>query len=56
MAISSQTVFGDGLIYLIRDESLLPNYHIFVGEPSQLRSVWGVLTSARQEKGRKQFR
>ncbi|MDR3556267.1 MAG: DUF1634 domain-containing protein [Syntrophobacteraceae bacterium] len=52
VAISSLTVLAGGLIYLIRNEAMAPNYHIFMGEPSQLRSVPGVVRAAATLSGR----
>jgi uncharacterized membrane protein len=52
VAISSLTVLAGGLIYLIRHEAAAPNYHIFMGEPSQLRSVPGVVRAAATLSGR----
>lgn len=52
VAISSLTVLAGGALYLIRHGQQMPNYHIFKGEPSQLRSVWGVIKTATTLSGR----
>ncbi|MGC9194350.1 MAG: DUF1634 domain-containing protein [Syntrophobacteraceae bacterium] len=52
VTISSLTVLAGGVLYLIRHEEQRPNYHIFMGEPSQLRSVWGVVETATSLSGR----
>lgn len=52
VAVSSLTVFCGGLLYLLRHGKGLPNYHIFVGEPAQLRSIFGVTETATSLSGR----
>ncbi len=52
VVISSLTVLAGGLFYLLRHEEQTPNYHIFVGEPSQLTSVRGIIETATTLSGR----
>ncbi len=37
-------VLTGGILYLARHGSELPEYKAFAGEPSDLRSVWGIIT------------
>lgn len=46
VVVSSLIVLCGGLLYLLRHGREIPNYHIFMGEPSDLRSVRGVLETA----------
>lgn len=46
VAISSLFVLAGGVLYLIKHGQEPPDYHIFLGEPSQLRSVWGIMKQA----------
>ena len=52
VALSSLIVISGGVLYLIRHGHAMPNYHIFKGEPSQLRTVWGVVETATSLSGR----
>jgi uncharacterized membrane protein len=52
VAISSLTVFCGGVLYLMKHGREVPGYHIFVGEPAQLRSVLGVARTATSFYGR----
>lgn len=45
-------VLMGGIIFLIRHGNELPHYAVFVGEPSSLRSLFGVLRSMLQLQGR----
>ena len=44
--VSSLIVLAGGGLYLKRHGTEVPNYHIFWGEPSDLRNVWGILKIA----------
>ncbi|MDR3567186.1 MAG: DUF1634 domain-containing protein [Syntrophobacteraceae bacterium] len=50
--VSSLTVVAGAVLYLLRHGGDLPGYHIFVGEPSELRSVWGILRLTVSSSGR----
>ena len=50
--VSSITVLAGGVLYLVKHGGDLPNYHIFLGEPSELRSVGGALRLAATTSGR----
>ncbi len=52
LIISALIVLIGGGVYLSRHGSDLPNYRIFRGEPSDLRSVWGILRNASTFQGR----
>ncbi len=45
-------VLVGGTIYLLRHGADQPEYHVFRGEPTELTTPGGVLTSASQEHGR----
>ncbi len=49
---ASIIVLAGGVLYLIKHGRDLPTYHIFLGEPSELRSVWGALRLAGTLSGR----
>ncbi len=50
--VSSLIVLVGGGLYLTRHGTELPNYHIFYGEPTQLRSVLGIIKIASSYSGR----
>lgn len=50
--ISSFIVIIGAILYLARHGSEAPNYHIFYGEPSDLRSPWGIFRDASGFSGR----
>ena len=50
--VSSLIVLVGGGLYLARHATELPNYHIFYGEPSELRSVLGIMKFASSYSGR----
>jgi uncharacterized membrane protein len=50
--VSSLIVMVGGGLYLARHGNELPNYHIFRGEPTQLRSVFGIIRVAFSYSGR----
>ncbi|HYA40851.1 MAG TPA: DUF1634 domain-containing protein [Syntrophobacteraceae bacterium] len=52
VVVSSLIVLVGGGLYLIRHGTELPNYHIFLGEPSDLRSIMGILKDASSFSGR----
>ena len=46
VALSAAVVFVGAVIYLVRHGAEAPNYHIFRGEPANLRTLSGVLQDA----------
>jgi uncharacterized membrane protein len=52
VVVASVVVMVGGGLYLTRHGNELPNYHIFYGEPSELRSVWGIIKYAGTFSGR----
>ncbi len=46
--ISALVVFAGGIVYLAHNGWLQPNYRIFHGEPADLRSIAGIISSARE--------
>lgn len=44
--VSALVVLIGGILYLIQYGSQLPDYHVFRGEPSDLRSLQGILQDA----------
>ncbi len=52
VVISSLIVLIGGGLYLTRHGNELPNYHIFLGEPSELRNVLGIMKIASSYSGR----
>ena len=52
VVVSSLIVLIGGGLYLARHGTELPNYHIFYGEPSELRSVMGIMKFASSYSGR----
>lgn len=42
--LAAMVVLMGGVLYLVRYGELAPNYHVFRGEPQDLRSVIGILT------------
>jgi uncharacterized membrane protein len=51
-AVSSLIVLVGGVLYLIRHGTELPNYHVFYGEPSELRNVLRIVKFASSYSGR----
>jgi uncharacterized membrane protein len=51
VVVSSLVVLVGGGLYLTRHGAELPNYHIFYGEPSELRSFLGILKIASSYSG-----
>lgn len=45
--ISSAVVLIGGILYLAQNGHLLPNYHVFRGEPSGLRKLGGILAGVK---------
>ncbi len=43
VAVAAVVVLAGGVLYLIRFGGTLPNYAVFRGEPSDLRSVSGII-------------
>jgi len=52
VSIAAAVVSLGGLIYLIRHGTALPQYHVFRGEPANLRTIPGILTAALSWRGR----
>jgi uncharacterized membrane protein len=46
VVLSSLIVLIGGGLYLTRHGTELPNYHMFHGEPSELRSILGIIKDA----------
>jgi uncharacterized membrane protein len=49
---AATVVLAGGIVYLARHGSALPHYDVFRGEPSNLRSVVGVLSGVFSGRGR----
>ncbi len=49
---ASAVVVGGGGLYLIRHGLSAPQYHVFMGEPTDLRSVYGIIREALAGRGR----
>ena len=52
VALSGVIVFAGGLVYLIRHGSEAPAYHVFRGEPADLRTLRGITQDAYSLRGR----
>jgi uncharacterized membrane protein len=52
VSISGTVVFAGGLIYLFRHGGEMPAYHVFRGEPADLRSFRGIMQDAGALRGR----
>ena len=52
VSIAAAVVSLGGLIYLFRYGAALPQYHIFRGEPTDLRTISGIVTDALSFRGR----
>ena len=52
VALSGAIVFAGGLVYLVRHGSEMPAYHIFRGEPADLRTLRGIIDDAFSLRGR----
>jgi len=50
--ISMSVVFAGGLVYIYRHGSKTASYHKFIGEPTFLRNIKGILQGVVQIKGR----
>ena len=50
--VSATVVLCGGLLYLLRHGLSAPEYHVFRGEPGDLRSVSGIVSDARSLSGR----
>ena len=46
VSISGAVVFAGGLIYLFRHGNEMPAYHVFRGEPADLRTLRGIMQDA----------
>ena len=52
VALSGAIVLAGGLIYLFRHGAEAPGYHVFRGEPADLRTVRGIFQDAVALRGR----
>ena len=52
VALSGAIVFAGGLVYLVRHGSETPAYHVFRGEPADLRTLRGIIEDAFSLRGR----
>lgn len=52
VALSGAIVFAGGLIYLVRHGFEAPDYHVFRGEPADLRTLGGILRETVAFRGR----
>lgn len=50
--IAAAVVLAGGIVYLVRHGAEAPNYRVFHGEPTNLRTVSGILTAALTFRGR----
>jgi uncharacterized membrane protein len=50
--VSATVVLCGGLLYLLRHGLSAPEYHVFRGEPGDLRSISGIVSGARSLSGR----
>jgi uncharacterized membrane protein len=46
MLISAAVVLLGGILLLVRQGSMVPNYHVFHGQPRDLRSLTGIISGA----------
>jgi uncharacterized membrane protein len=44
--LAAMFVIAGGTIYLVRHPTPIPNYHVFQGEPGELRTIPGILGEA----------
>jgi uncharacterized membrane protein len=52
VALSGAIVFAGGMVYLVRHGSETPAYHVFRGEPADLRTLRGIIQDAYLLRGR----
>ena len=52
VALSGAVVFAGGLVYLVRHGNQMPDYHVFRGEPADLRALRGIIEDAYSLRGR----
>jgi uncharacterized membrane protein len=52
VAAAAVVVFSGGIHYLVHHGADVPDYHVFRGEPSRLRSLSGILAYAISLRGR----
>lgn len=50
--LSAALVFAGGVLYLVRHSGPVPNYHVFQGEPAELRTIPGIFHAASGISGR----
>ncbi|MFZ0959338.1 MAG: DUF1634 domain-containing protein [Terriglobia bacterium] len=50
--VASAVVLCGGIVYLLRHGLAAPQYHVFVGEPTDLRTLSGVVRDALTLRGR----
>ncbi|HET9319411.1 MAG TPA: DUF1634 domain-containing protein [Bryobacteraceae bacterium] len=52
VGLSAAIVLAGGLIYLVRHGTEAPGYHVFRGEPADLRTIGGIFRDAVALRGR----
>ena len=52
VTLAAAAVLFGGTVYLVRHGLAAPHYHIFVGEPADLRNVSGIVRDALSLRGR----
>lgn len=52
VGLSAGVVLAGAVVYLVRHGTARPEYHVFRGEPPELRSVGGVIRNAFSGRGR----
>ena len=52
VTVSALVVLAGAVLYLARHGGEAPRYHLFVGEPGELRSIRGILGEVRAQSGR----
>jgi uncharacterized membrane protein len=52
VVLAAAIVLFGGILFLMRHKTPVTDYHIFSGEPSDLRSISGIFTDAKSFRGR----
>ena len=52
VTLAATVVLFGGIVYLVRHGLAAPQYHVFVGEPTDLRTVSGIVKDALAFRGR----
>jgi uncharacterized membrane protein len=50
--VSALLVLLGGVLYLVRHGDMLPDYHVFRGEPTDLRDIQGIIRDALSSRAR----